>query len=98
MASYVVANYNVTNPEGYDAYIAAVIPTIVSHGGKILVAGPDSVGIEGNPGSVSVVLQFPTREALEGWFNSPEYRAIIHLRTDNTEGFVVFADEFLMPA
>ena len=96
MASYLVANYNITNSEGYGAYVAAVGPTIVAHDGKILVAGPDSVAVEGNPGAVTVVLQFPTREALQGWYDSPEYQEIIHLRTDNTEGTVVFADELVM--
>jgi uncharacterized protein (DUF1330 family) len=97
MASYLVANYNVTNQEGYDAYIAAVVPTIMSHGGKILVAGPGSTGIEGNPGTITIVLEFPTREALQGWYDAPEYQEIIHLRTDNTDGFVAFADEFKLP-
>ena len=97
MASYLVANYKVTNPEGYANYIAAVGPTIGAHGGKILVAGPDSVAIEGSPNPVTVVLEFPTRDALQGWYDSPEYQAIIHFRTDNTEGSMVFADEFVMP-
>ncbi len=98
MASYLVANYNVTNQDGYDAYVAAVVPTIFAHGGKILVAGPGSVGMEGTPGEITVVLEFPTREASEGWYNSPEYREIIHLRIDNTDGFVVFADGFELPS
>ncbi len=97
MASYLIANYDVTNPEGYGAYVAAVGPTIVAHGGKILVAGPDSTPMEGNPRAVTVVLQFSTREALQGWYDSPEYQEIIHLRTDNTEGAMVFADELVMP-
>jgi uncharacterized protein (DUF1330 family) len=74
--------------------VAAVVPTIVAHGGKILVAGPNATTMEGNPAETTVVLQFPTREALENWYHSPEYQAIIHLRTDNSEGFLVFADEF----
>ena len=98
MASYLVANYKITNPEGYKAYMAAVGPTIMSHGGKILVAGPDSTPIEGDPNPVTVVLEFPTREALQGWYDSPEYKEIIHLRTDNTEGLLVFADQFVMPS
>jgi uncharacterized protein (DUF1330 family) len=98
MASYLIVNYKVTNSEGYGAYVAAVGPTIIAHGGKILVAGPDSTPVEGNPGPVTVVLEFPTREALQGWYDSPEYQEIIHLRTDNTEGSMVFADEFVMPA
>ncbi len=98
MASYLVANYNVTNAEGYQAYVAAVGPTIVSHGGKILVAGPGSVAMEGTPGQTTIILEFPSREALQGWYDSPEYRDIIHLRIDNTDGFVVSADEFVMPS
>jgi uncharacterized protein (DUF1330 family) len=98
MASYLVANYQITNSEGYAAYLAAVGPTIAAHGGKIIVAGADSTPIEGDPGPVTVVLEFPTRAALEGWYESPEYREIINLRTDNTEGLLVFADEFVMPS
>ena len=69
----------------------------MNHGGKILVAGPGSTPVEGNPGAITVVLEFPTREALEGWYNSPEYQEIIHLRTDNSEGGLIFADEFQPP-
>lgn len=98
MASYLVANYNVTNQDGYNEYLSAVGVTIINHGGKILVAGPGATPMEGNPGGVTVVLEFPTREALEGWYNSSEYQAIINLRTDNTEGGLVFADEFQVPA
>ncbi|NKB34368.1 MAG: DUF1330 domain-containing protein [Pseudomonadales bacterium] len=97
MASYLVANYNVTDQDGYNQYLAAVGPTIGNHGGKILVAGPGSTPVEGNPGAITVVLEFPTREALESWYNSEEYQAIINLRTDNSEGGLIFADEFQMP-
>jgi uncharacterized protein (DUF1330 family) len=97
MASYLIANYTVTNPEQYSSYVAVVGPIIFAHGGKILVGGPGSTPIEGNPGPVTIVLEFPSREALQGWYDSPEYREIISLRTDNTEGTMVFADEFVMP-
>jgi uncharacterized protein (DUF1330 family) len=97
MAGYLIANYNITNPEGYQAYTAAVAPTIFAHGGEILVAGPGSESVEGDPGVVTVVLKFPSKDALRSWYDSPEYQKIIHLRTDNTEGGLVFADEFVMP-
>jgi len=97
MAGYLIANYQITNEEGYQSYIASVGPTIAAHGGEILVAGPGSEAIEGNPGAVTVVLKFPSKEALRGWYESAEYQEIINLRTDNTEGLLVFADEFVMP-
>lgn len=97
MAGYLIANYRITNPDGYQGYVATVRQTIAAHGGEILVAGPGSEPIEGEPDPVTVVLRFPSKEALQAWYDSPEYQEIIHLRTDNTEGFVVFADEFVMP-
>lgn len=97
MPGYLIANYRVTNQAAYDAYPPAVVPTILAHGGQILVAGPASESVEGAPGLMTVVLKFPSKEAVRGWYDSPEYQAIVHLRTDNTEGFVVFADEFVMP-
>ena len=97
MAGYLIANYQITNEAGYGTYIAAVGPTIQAHKGEILVAGPGSEAIEGDPGAVTVVLRFPSMEALRGWYDSAEYQAIIHHRTDNTEGSMVFANEFMMP-
>lgn len=97
MSGYLIANHNITNPEGYRAYLAAVGPTIVAHGGEILVAGPGSEAVEGEPGEITVVLKFSSKDALRSWYDSPEYQEIIHLRTDNTEGALVFAEQFVMP-
>lgn len=97
MTAYLIANYDITNEAGYGEYIAKVGPTIIGHGGEILVAGPGSESVEGSPGAITVVLQFPSKDALRGWYDSPEYQEIIHLRTDNTEGGLVFAEQFVMP-
>ena len=97
MTAYLIANYDVTNEAGYQSYVAAVVPTILGHGGKILVAGPGSQPIEGGPGAITVVLEFPSMDKLRTWYDSPEYQKIIALRTDNTEGSVVFANQFTLP-
>ena len=97
MAGYLIANYQITNEEGYQAYKTAVRGTILAHRGEILVAGPGSEPVEGDPKPVTIVLKFPSMNALRAWYESPEYKEIINLRTDNTEGMVVFADEFVMP-
>ena len=38
MSAYLVANYQITNPEGYNAYPPAVVPTIAAHGGEVVIA------------------------------------------------------------
>jgi len=48
--------------------------------------------LEGSAGQVTVVLRFATKAAAQAWYDSPEYRAIRHLRTDNTEGTGAIAE------
>jgi uncharacterized protein (DUF1330 family) len=97
MAGYLIANYRIENPEAYEAYPPAVVPTILAYGGEVLVADYESEVVEGQALSVSIVLKFPSKDDALTWYNSSEYREIIHHRTDNTEGFVLFADEFTIP-
>lgn len=97
MAAYLVANYRITDPEAYGAYPPAVIPTLVAHGAEILVADYGSAMVEGTASSVTIVVKFASKEAARAWYDSPEYQAIIRLRTDNTEGFLLLTDGFVMP-
>ena len=97
MAGYLIANYKVTNEDAYQGYLDAVGDTIFAHDGEILVAGHGSEAVEGDPKPITVILKFPSMARLRGWYESAEYQEIINLRTDNTEGSIVFADEFVMP-
>ena len=97
MAAYLVANYRVTNPEAYQAYPPAVLPTLKQHGAQLLVADFNGESLEGEPAPVTVVVKFASKEALRAWYDSPEYQDIAHLRKDNTEGNLVCVDEFVMP-
>jgi uncharacterized protein (DUF1330 family) len=92
MAGYFIANYTITNPDGYQDYLAAVGPTLTAHGAERIVVDRGSELLEGSAGQVTVVLRFATKAAAEAWYESPEYQAIKHLRTDNTEGIAVIAE------
>lgn len=92
MAGYFIANYTITNQAEYEQYIAAVGPSLKAHGAENIVVDRDSVLLEGSPGQVTVVLRFATKAAAQTWYESPEYQAIMRLRTDNTEGIGVLAE------
>jgi len=92
MAGYFVANYTITNQAEYKKYLAAVGPSLQAHGAENIVVDRDSELLEGSAGKVTVVLRFATKDAAMAWYESPEYRAIRHLRTDNTEGIGVIAE------
>jgi uncharacterized protein (DUF1330 family) len=92
VAGYFVANYTVTNQAGYQEYLAAVGPTLQAHGAEFSVVDLDAEPLEGPAGKVCIVLRFATKDAARAWYESPEYQAIKHLRTDNTEGIAVIAE------
>jgi uncharacterized protein (DUF1330 family) len=98
MAAYVIASYTVTDQDGFAPYTPAVVPTLRAHGAEVLVAGTGGDAREGDPGETTVVLRFPSKEAAQGWYDSPEYQAIVHLRTDNSRGTLVICDEFVRPS
>ena len=73
------------------AYLEKVEATVAPYGGKWLAQGPAEV-VEGAwPGSV-VLMEFPTREAVMAWYNSPEYQAILPLRLNNAISDLVLID------
>lgn len=93
MSAYLVANFELTKREGFKSYVPAVFPTLEAHGAEILVADYESEPLEGEPGSMTVVIRFKSKEALNSWYHSPEYQKIIHLRTDNSKGIAVTVEE-----
>lgn len=92
MAAYMVFNYRITDQDAYKPYLGQVVDTLKAHGAEIVVADFESEAIEGDPGHVTVVLKFASKEAARGWFDSPEYQAIIGLRTDNSTGIAVLTN------
>lgn len=92
MAGYFIANYTIKDQSGYQEYLAAVGSTLQAHGAQSVVVDRGSELVEGAPGHVTVVLRFDTKAAARAWYDSPEYEAIKHLRTDSTEGIAVFVE------
>jgi uncharacterized protein (DUF1330 family) len=73
------------------SYLEQVEATVAPHGGKWLAQGPVEV-VEGAwPGSV-VLMEFPSRDALEAWYHSPAYQGILPLRTRNAISDIVLID------
>lgn len=81
MAAYLIADVEVTDPDGYQEYRRLVAPTVAQFGGRFLARGGRSEPLEGNwtPKRL-VIIEFPSWEKLEAWYRSPEYAAALALR------------------
>ncbi len=81
MAAYLIADIEVFDAAAFEQYRQQVPAQIAAAGGKYLVRGGECKVMEGSwQPRRSVVLEFPTMAALEGWYHSPEYAPLLALR------------------
>jgi len=81
MPAYVIADTHITDQKTYEEYKRRVAPLIAKFGGRFLVRGGKHTVLEGTwrPHRL-VVIEFPTMEALDTWYHSPEYAPVLALR------------------
>lgn len=94
MSAYMVFSYKIDDADAYQAYPPAAMPSIGASGAEVLVADYASEAVEGEPGHVTIVLRFPSKEAARAWYDSPEYAEAKPLRLAHTTGVCVLADGF----
>ncbi|MDE9448902.1 DUF1330 domain-containing protein [Aliiroseovarius sp. Z3] len=90
-----IAHVTVTDDEAYGKYAALAGPAIAKHGGHFIARGGRYVQLEGKDRPRNVVAKFPSLEAAEQCYHSPEYQeALSHARNaSERELLVVETDE-----
>lgn len=90
---YVIAQINVTDPETYKGYVAAVGATVEKFGGVYIARGGQSENVEGTPpGERSVIIQFPSFQAAQDWYHSDDYRDVGAIRRSASEGVMTIVE------
>jgi len=77
---YWVALVDVSDPEGYKAYIAENATAFLKFGGRFLARGGKSETPEGKTRSRIVVIEFPNHAAASECYRSQEYAKAMALR------------------
>jgi uncharacterized protein (DUF1330 family) len=90
MAAYVIADIEVNDAVGYEAYKKDVGASLDKYGGRFVVRGGAVKPFEGGwqPSRI-VVIEFPDMARLEAWYNSPEYKPLLDLRLAATTGRLI---------
>jgi uncharacterized protein (DUF1330 family) len=94
MKGYVVTNFTINDPTPFKQYLSRVSDTVMKYEGKFLVRGPIANVIEGEPHKFLAIVEFPSTQIAETWFNSKEYQDIIDMRLVSTEGWFIITNEF----
>ena len=91
--AYYVVEVNVRDLDKYkNDYASHVAATLAPYGGRYLAAGGRTESIEGAPPASRVsILEFPSVDKAEAWYNSPDYDKIKPVRhaVATTRSFIV---------
>jgi uncharacterized protein (DUF1330 family) len=81
MPAYVISMMSIHDPETYRNYTDRT-PTIVKkYGGKFLARGGDITTVEGEEyNDRMVLLEFPSKQAIQDWFDDPDYQEAMTFR------------------
>lgn len=83
--AYLIAEHIITEPAVFEEYRVKVGPMIEKYGGRYLTKGSAHQLPEGGhwqPERV-VIIEFPDKQSLDAWYNSPEYQPLIKLRKES---------------
>jgi uncharacterized protein (DUF1330 family) len=84
--AYVVGHITVKNPEMWAEYRSKVPETLAFWGGELVFRGKQVAVLSGdNLHPDIVVIRFPSVTAVNSWFSSPAYQALIPLRQQAAE-------------
>lgn len=90
-----IAHVTVTDAEAYGKYAELAGPAVAKHGGVFIARGGRYVQLEGKERPRNVVARFPSVEAAEACYHSPDYQAALdHARgASERELLIVEIDE-----
>lgn len=81
MAAYVYVELTITDPEGFREYVQKAPVSIEKYGGRYLLRGRLEQDLEGKwPSQILVVLEFPSVQQANEWWNSKEYSEAKEIR------------------
>lgn len=93
MKAFIIAAETIKDEAMFSEYRKAVAATFEAFGGKFIVRGGNLTSLEGEwPHSRLVIIEFPSREAAEGWYRSPEYQKIIGLRLNSADTNLIIVE------
>jgi uncharacterized protein (DUF1330 family) len=93
MAAYVIGDIEITDRAAFQEYRNRVGATVEQYGGKFVVRGGRVNPKEGDwQPRLVVMLEFPSLEQAERWYNSPEYQPLIAIRENAARTQLIIAE------
>ena len=99
MPAYVIAQIEIENAAGYQAYLDGFSPIFERYDARLLVSSrQDPETVEGNwPLRRAVVIEFRDMAEARAWYDDPDYQSLIHHRWNNARTNMIFVEGYVDP-
>lgn len=88
--AYVIGHITVKDPGKWTEYRNKVPATLAPWGGELMFRGTRETVLCGEHDHTDiVVIRFPDADSITGWYNSPDYQALIPVRTQAADVVLV---------
>lgn len=91
---YWIARVDVTDPDGYQAYVKANAAAFRKFGARFIIRGGQFEAPEGTPRARNIVLEFADYATALACYHSPEYQAAKALRIGKGVADIVIIDGY----
>jgi uncharacterized protein (DUF1330 family) len=93
--AYLIANIKITDPGRYPEYREQVPKVLAQYGGRFLVRAGAVHLLEGDLGlDRFVVIEFPSPDAAQRFYDSKEYAPLLKLRMETTDSKVAIVEGY----
>ena len=91
MRCYAVGEIDVSDPAWVREYVAEVTPMVERHGGRYLARTPNVARVEGERAAPQtfLIIEWPSREAADAFYESDEYRSFRERRRQGARNELV---------
>ena len=85
--AYVLANFDIHDPDAYRTYEKGFFPLLKKHGGQFVTFDDSTETLEGKAPRTGrlVIFKFPSDEAAKGWYDDPDCQALSEHRRAGTD-------------
>lgn len=90
--AYMIAELQLTDPEGIKPYREQVEETLKPFGGRFAARGDVVEFKEGSPNGRIVIVRFDSLALANAWYDSPSYQAILPIRQRSGVARVYFVE------
>ena len=95
MATLMSATVQVKDPEKLKVYVSQVGATMAPHGGKMVARGKVAKQLSGEvKHQLEAIFEFPSADAIDAWYESEAYQALIPNRDEAAYVTIVVLNTF----